>query len=205
MRALTLLAALALLPAGAALAGKPGPPMTYTKESADKRFVFVMIAPDSLETELTRWNEQTKARIKDIRTRYATSGLYKNDGSKEPLWTVDWYRAGVAVPADGVHLVRFGRSPFFRGKAKPLTKEALKVEGLAFFARGKLLREYSIAELVDRPEQLPRGASIFKWVKTRELLDGAQQFRIVTYDGNRVLFDLKTGKILKKEQVKGAE
>ena len=39
---------------------------------------------------------------------YTQSGLYRNDGSRDPLWTFDWYAYNVDVAADGVHLVRHG-------------------------------------------------------------------------------------------------
>jgi hypothetical protein len=200
MRAVSSLAVLVLLfTAPAAFADKPGPPTTYKQLSADGRFVFVMLSPDSVETELLRWNEQFGNQIKAIRTVYSRSGLYKNDGSKEPLWTVDWHRTGVAVPADGTHLVRFGNWPHARrAREMPPDKEALKQEAVSFFARGKLLRSYTIGELVDRPEQLPRSVSHFRWLKSSAIDDGRQQFEAVTHDGNRILFDLKTGNIVTK-------
>ncbi len=203
MRGIALLAILvALSSKTVARADKPAPPTTYKITSADDRFVFVMISPDSLETEMSRWNEQFKDQIKAIRTVYTKSGLYRNDNSKQPQWTVDWYRHTVAVPSDGIHLVRFGGWPYFRdARKKAPDKKALQREALSFLANGKLLREYSIGELVDRPEQLPRTVSHFKWLKSWTLQDPEQRFEAITYDGNRLVFDLKTGKLLKKERL----
>lgn len=87
------------------------PPYTYKKFSNDGKFVFVMIPRTSLENELQFWNEETKKVIKSIREMYPKSGLCKNDGSKEPLWTVDWYEYSVQVSNDGVHIVVGGPWP----------------------------------------------------------------------------------------------
>jgi hypothetical protein len=204
MRAILLFVVLALLlPVEVARADKPAPPTTYQKVCSDGRFVFVMHSPDSLETELGRFNPEFAQKIKAIRTRYPKSGLYKNDNSNELLWTVDWYRSSVAVPSDGIHLVRFGNWPFLRqARTQPPDAKALKQEALSFFARGKLLKSYSIGEVVDQPQDLPRTVSHFRWLKDSRFLDRDQQFEVITYDGNRIRFDLATGKVLEKTRIK---
>jgi hypothetical protein len=203
MRVTFLLAVLAVLaalqPSGPALADKSGPPQTYTRASDDGEYVFVMLSPRSLEEEVRTYNDQAAARVRAIRGKYTRSGLYKGD-SREPLWTVDWYRGNVIVPSDGVHLVRFEYRPLHTArKQNPIAKEDLQREALAFFARGKLLRGYAVAELVDRPDLLPRSVVHFGWMKAHKLLDRGR-LEVVTHDGNRLTFDLKTGKILKKER-----
>jgi len=193
----------ALFQARIVLTEKPGPPITYRETTANKQYVFIMIAPDSLETELKRWNDETKNEIRAIRTMYAKSGLYKNDGSKEPLWTVDWYRRNVVAASDGIHMVTFGYSSSTNaGKTQAISKEELQQEAVSLFANGKLLKRYAIADLVDRPDQLPRSVSHFQWLEKSNMLDGQHQFEVVTCDNNRILFDLKTGNIAKKEPIK---
>ena len=68
----------------------------YTIKTSDGRYVFVMLAgsPANLDS-------------RDPLAKYPASGLYRNDGSYTPLWTVDW-SAYVILPSDGVHLVRKG-------------------------------------------------------------------------------------------------
>jgi hypothetical protein len=203
MRSLLLVAALALMPTEAAFADKPGPDSTYKQKSADGRFVFVMLAPVSLEEEVSGVNPQYAPTLRALRTQYTKSGLYKNDGSKDPLWTVDWYKRPVVVADDGVHLVAFGRWAYFKeARTKPPDMEALKREALSFYAKGKLLRTYSIGELVDTPGLLPRSVSHFRWLKSSALLDISRQFEVITHDGNRVLFELSTGKLLNKAPVR---
>ena len=53
------------------------------------------------------YHEQSRKEVNAIRERYSKSGMYRNDGTREPLWTVDWW-AVVTVPGDGVHVIRQG-------------------------------------------------------------------------------------------------
>ena len=79
---------------------------------------------------------------------YPVSGLYRNDGSLEPLWSVPWYSFSVAVADDGEHLVRYGPWPSSTAEL-----------AVAFYRRGELIRAYRIDELVRSPEVLPRSVS----------------------------------------------
>src|SRR6266851_3190844 len=103
--------ALAVVTAGSpALADKPAPRSSYKQIAPGGKYVFVMISPMPLEQDVQGRNEETAAGIREIRRLYMRSGLYHNDGSVEPLWTVDWYALGVVVASDGVHLIRQGPS-----------------------------------------------------------------------------------------------
>ena len=116
---------------------------------------------------------------------YTLSGLYRDDGSAEPLWTVNWYAHGVEVASDGVHLVRHG--PFAASTDQ---------EALSFFADGRLLRTYLIRELVDNPLLLKRTASHFFWQKDGRFEDPRLEYTLTTHDGNRFVFDVRTGAIV---------
>lgn len=188
-----------------AMADKPAPPFSHTKVSANGKFVFVMLSPLPAADELKLYNEEARVGFKAIRDRFQKSGLYKNDGSKEPIWTVDWYRHEVDIANDGVHLVRHGRWPSLEGKFKDknrtITKKDLKQEAVSFFAKGKLLREYTIGEVVDRPGELRMTVSHFMWRKSARLVNEKSQFELGTLDGNLVRFDLTTAKIIEKKKV----
>jgi hypothetical protein len=204
MRLLTVLAILTLLGlADPVRADKVGPPGTYKVLSANERFVFVMIAPEPAEQELRRYNEDHQKVVKAIRDAYPRSGLYKN-GSDKPLWTVDWHSPAVRVANDGVHVVRYGRAASLEQRRKTpnrtITQKDLKQEAVSIIARGKLLLEYSIGELVDDPKQLPMTVSHFRWAKQIRILDDKKQLEVVTLDRNRILIDLKTAKIVEKKK-----
>lgn len=115
-------------------------PYTYTKLSPNGQYLFVMLAPGKeLAGEVP----------------YTVSGLYFNDTSTTPIWTVDWYAYAVDVLSDGVHLVRWGDS-----WAHDTSDEAL-----TFFANGKVLRSYTVGDVIDTALGLPRNVSEFFWVK----------------------------------------
>ncbi len=173
--------------ASAARADSPAPPFSYTKPSPGGRFIFVMIPQGTLDDEMRHWNEETKAKIRAIRQTYTQSGLYRNDGSSTPLWTVDWYAYDADVASDGIHLVRCG--PW----ASRLDEEAF-----SFFASGKLVRTYAISELIDSESDLPHTASHFGWCERRRLDDAALRYAVSTTDGNSFVFDITNGVIVQE-------
>src|SRR5262245_19920850 len=96
MRSTFVLAFLTILVGGEAVrADKQDGPISYERVSANKKFVLVVHAPGAKGKS-------------DLRDAYPKAGLYKNDGSKDPLWTIDWHRDQVYVANDGIHLVREG-------------------------------------------------------------------------------------------------
>jgi len=196
MRVLLILAAMAFFGfLNCVRADKPAPPLSHKTVSANGKYVFVMISPlPKLDASV--------AESKAIRAKYAKSGLYKNDGSVEPLWTVDWYRYKVDVASDGEHVVRHGNWPEREGgfENPSVSKEELKQEAVSFFAKGKLLRQYSIVELIDEPKNLKVSVSHFEWRKNSQYSDDKRQFEVVTQDGNRILFDVTTAKIIEKKK-----
>ena len=135
------------LSASTAFGDKPVPPHSYTIVSADRRYLFVMLAPTLDNDKSFRPQEKSTEALK-IRKRYAKSGLYLNDGSTVPLWTVDWYATAVVLPSDGVHLIRKG--PWASTSSD---------EALTFFASGKELKAYKVKDLISLTSLLPHSVS----------------------------------------------
>jgi hypothetical protein len=171
-----------------AVADSPAPPQSYKKIAPGGKYVFVMIAPVTVEEDIRAWNEKTAAGIREIRSKYNRSGMYRNDGSTEPLWTVDWY-AGVEVASDGIHLVRHG--PW---------ASSTDQEAISFFADGNLLRTYLIRELVDNPVLLGWTVSHFFWLEESRFDDARMEYALTTKDGNRYVFNLRSGEIVSKSR-----
>jgi hypothetical protein len=174
----------------AALAYKPAYPKTFTITTPNQKFLFVMYF------EYDDW----KSRDKDLFADYPATGLYKNDGSKELLWRFDSFKFEweLDLASDGVHLVRFG--PGLRG----IDKENLKREAVSFFANGKLLRTYSVGDLIKRPKELlPEWTSSapFSWVKKSKFDEDNFQYSIITNDGEQVVFDIQTGQIISQRTI----
>jgi len=110
---------------------------SYKMVSADSKYVFVMLHGKQRESD-----------------QYPQNGLYLNDGSKTPLWTVDWI-AYVFLPSDGVHLVRSG------GWAHQ--EDGYDAEAISFLAYGKVLKTYRVRDLIDFPSLLPHSSNHYEW------------------------------------------
>jgi hypothetical protein len=167
----------------------PVPPFSYKKPSPNGLYVFVMIAPVPLDSDAKRWIEEKAAEISEIRRVYSRSGLYRNDGSTEPLWTIDWYAHYIEVGSDGIHLIRMG--PW---------ASSTDTEALSFFANGELMRTYEVRDLVSTSLLLPHSVSHFQWLDESNVDEGRQEFTVRTLDGNRFVFDMRTGQIVSESR-----
>jgi hypothetical protein len=185
-----------------AFADSEAPPSSYKKVTPGEKYVFVMLPRETVEQEIRRWNEENQSRIREIRRTYKQSGLYRNDGSADPLWTVDWFAYGVDVASDGIHLVRRGRWALApEDHNAPLGGAALDQEAVSFFANGRLLRTYKIGELVTNPARLHRSWSHFVWQEEGLFDDQRLEYRLATLDGNRFVIDVRTGEITTDSRV----
>ena len=171
-----------------AFADTPTKPSSYQQVVPNEKYVFVMIAPVTVEEDVRFWKEEMVAGIREIRSRYTRSGLYRNDGSVEPIWTVDWYSSRVQPMFDGIHLIRPGPWAWLNENKSP----DLDCEAVSFFANGKLLKTYRVSELVDNPGSFERSVSHYWWMQEGSQ-SGELEYTITTLDGNRFTFDLRTG------------
>jgi hypothetical protein len=168
-----------------ARADKPGPPFSYRVVSGNGAYVLVMLPPRNEEEDPRHWIEDKANEIRAIRAQYSQSGLYRNDGSKAPLWTVDWYAFTIHVASDGIHLVR--RGPW---------ASRYNDEAVSFLANGRLLRTYRIDELVESPKSLPHSVSHFQWLERDAFNDDELRYTVWTKEGKRIDFNVKTGEIV---------
>jgi hypothetical protein len=186
-----------------ALADQEGVFASFTAETSDKKYIFVMLNPENP----SGWGND----------KFSQSGMYLNDGSTTPLWTVDWLNR-VFLPADGEHVVR--RDKYRRYSA------TYEEESLSFFHKDNLLKTYRTKDIVDFPWLLPHTSSHYK-VTIADLYlnspgDGVlmkvdrgegyplnsgveidnknQTISIQTFHNDTYLFDLKTGNIISSTQ-----
>jgi hypothetical protein len=180
-----------VLAATPALADSPVHPHSYKEVTPGGKYVFVMIAPGTIEDDVQHCNEETAARIREVRRTYTRSGMYRNDGSVEPLWTVDWYAHHVDLTTDdGVHLIRpLPWAPLGKDRAPDLACEAV-----SFFANGHLLRTYQVGELVDDVSRIEQSVSHYHWQQDGRVT-GEFAYEITTMDGNHYVFDVRTGEM----------
>ncbi len=169
--------ALALSFGAPALADTPAPPRDYTEVTENGEYIFVMLAPPE------KWIQKNP----ELRKTYKESGLYKNDGSTTPLWTVYWYSFSVYPSSDGKHVVRMG--PW-----------ATSVDNLAlaFYENGKPLKQYLIKDLVKNQLKLRHTVSHFFWKSELRFNDKEETIFLTTTDGQTYLFSVKTGEIIQR-------
>ncbi|HEV2800510.1 MAG TPA: hypothetical protein VGW12_08440 [Pyrinomonadaceae bacterium] len=161
------------------------PPRSYATPSSDGKFVFVMIAPTEAERDGIYLRDEDKRETQKVRAKYPASGMYLNDDSTTPLWTVDWYSYSVLVVSDGIHLVR--RGPW----ASNLSDEAL-----TFFANGKELRSHKVGDLVDTKMFLFQTVSHYMWEDSMNLDENRRTLSVATLSKERYVFDYTTGEII---------
>jgi hypothetical protein len=175
---------LLVLLAADASAYKPARPKSHTTTSPDGRHIFVMLSSDPIDEELQHWNEQMVPGVRALREKWSKSGMYRNDGSAEPLWTVDWYAYVVSVPSGGEYVVRYNAGGW-SWQGQP---------ALAFYRRGELVRSYEIDELVTVPALIEHGDWLGRW----GLDDGSMTVRVTTETEDRCVFDVRTGEMVSR-------
>jgi hypothetical protein len=109
---------------------------SYTAETAGKKYVFVMRRNDGGDDYL-------------VGDKYKWSGMYRNDGSTAPLWTVDW-KQRVFLPDDGKHVVRFGSRRY---------SATYREEAFTFVSEGKSIKSYQVRDLIAFPYLLPHSSA----------------------------------------------
>ena len=104
--ALTFLLASAL---GRAACGKAVKPISWRQVSEDGQFVLVMVSPLPVDEDAGP-PVLDGTEIRGIRATYSQSGMYRNDGSQTPLWTIHYFAwtYHVHIAPDGRHLIVAG-------------------------------------------------------------------------------------------------
>lgn len=177
---ITTLAGGLLLYTGAVRADSEAGPRDFQVKSANGSYVLVVLPA----YKFTR-------RDPALRARYKTSGVYKRENPVKPLYSVSPQTRTGFLSGDGKYLVEMG--PWAR---------QVSDRAFAFYANGKMLREYRIEQLVADQLSLPRSVSHFMWLKDARLNDATRDFSVATLDNRRYVFALSTG-LLKSGQLVG--
>ena len=196
---------------GKASATTIAPPSDYAIVTANGQFIFVMLLNESEHTFGEGANRFCFCNVvSEWRAKYPQSGLYKNDGSTQPLWTVGWYDTSVDVSSDGRHLLRWG---------------GVFGQFLTFYEDGKPIKGYWIEQLVRHPELIPLvyspGYFMFRqqfvrtfdtiaarslhkrwfWSEGIKFDDAAGEFTLTFTSGERYVFDISTGEIVLQDNI----
>ncbi len=147
-------------------------------------------------------------------SNYRQCGMFLNNSSLVPLWTVDW-SGYIYLPNGGEFVVKRGRWA--------RTSGTYNEEVLSFFSNGKLLKSQSTRNLIDFPWLLIHSSSHYQWQTPDGMhlsndgeggfskLNYGQRFEtnagvdvddenktilVTTIFSDKIKFDLKTGKLI---------
>lgn len=204
---LPLTACLLTLAASPALAaGTLDDAVSYTKPVGSE-FVFVMLGDPEVEAKA---KEDARKEFAELRAKYARTGLYRQ-GSGELVWAIEDGKyapyENVTLAADGVHLVRLDgdwwREKDFTGGRARLPEDEVQRQldspALSFFAGGQLLKQYTIRDLIEKPEMLPETPRYVLWSSGGVLNEQTGRFMLMTQDAHRVTFDYRTGELISRK------
>jgi hypothetical protein len=155
----------------------------YQRTTSDKAYILVIFCPPPEEKKPDEYPcfENT-----DIRKKYSQAGLYKNDGSSNPLWVVDWFFPlidSVYISSDSNYLVTVRSPQYFLGKPHSF---------IGFYERGKLLKEHGIGPLIKNADELPTKGRF----KNISFDDARGQLSITTNEDKNYIFDIRSGEII---------
>jgi hypothetical protein len=162
--------------------------------SQDGRYVLVMVSPHPVDEDASRHDRE--AEVREIRKTYKQSGLYPNDGSSEPLWTIPYH-----IPDYAVYIAPDGRHLVIAMQHWSHTISNIPPGGVVFFYRnGEALASYRDYELIScfafksMANRLYRGHVID--CQEASFDPQARTYTVQTSQSEEIVFDVTTGKIV---------
>ena len=212
MRPLAVLLSVALA-AGARAENEPIPEATsYAKPVAGGRFVLVQLGNPDAEMNSKHSKEAEQAKFRELRQKYPAPGLYTAD-TAELVWGLP---AGefaaydhTFVSPDGVYLVRvegefWKTEAYTGGRLRPAAEqEQAQIDGpaVSFWKSGEKLKQYSVRDLIAKPDQLPATPKHVLWYAGGKMAADAPRFSLNTQESVRYTFDYTTGALLARTEV----
>lgn len=182
---------------------------TRTIQSANGKYLLVLLSPDTREIADSRWNDpateegdRERRRVRRIEKQYSQSGLYRNDGSSDLLWPIDYITVSkdIYVADDGVHLVLAYLA--WNGSEGTASDRG---NALEFYARGQPLSVFNEDQLLVGYVARLRFSRLIDdgWPNTAwptctssQFDTQAQTFEITTNWGDMFRFDIMTGALV---------
>ena len=184
-----------------AFADSPAPPVPLVFSNEDRSNVYFTMVP-------AKYGKDYKIE----RKAYGVAYRLDADGKSTELYrTEGWYSFTVFISGDGRYLVRMG--PWSVGHGPEENDLAV-----AFYKDGKLIKQYSTADLVRDKSKVVATVSHYFWqapspldqrvteaerLKLRLHLDDNNMFKLHTIDGWTYSFDATTGGIKSTTKTKG--
>lgn len=150
-----------------------GPPASYEwiAGANDEYRLVMLVTTDPIYTD------EGKA--------YPVSGLYKNDGSVEPLWQVERVGSRVRVTQDGRYLAQIGGSVY-----------SLDAMAVIFFDRGKPIRTLKVSDFIKPFEEPKAKMAGYAWNQGIAFDDKRGLLRIRTLNGEVLYYSMATGQLV---------
>ena len=160
-------------------------PWVTTSEYGD--FFFKMVP--------SKWKKEGEKYVID-QEPFGVAYKISDDGEFKKVWqTKGWYTFEGYLSDDGLYFVRFGP---WASDQKNHTDLAI-----AFYDRGKLLKEYKVKELIKNPDSLENSVSHYMWRPVKQSKPNGfygETFHLVMIDKTTYSFDFKTGEIINQEK-----
>jgi len=155
------------------------PLVTHKKVMNNGKFLLVMVYPK--ENSLNQNNP-----LNEI---YPKSGLYRNDGGREPIWTLPGpFEGQVFLSADGDFLANIVFASDCNG------------DGVCVYHKGKLLRAHKITDLT-RADSVQEACPACIWHGKVDFNEADETFVLEANDGRVWRFDLRTGEAVTERQI----
>ena len=174
------------------LADSPAAPRPWVATSERGDFFFKMVPP--------KWKEEGDSYAVE-REPFGITYEISEDGEFNEVWrTEGWYTFEGYLSEDGRYFVRFGPWASDQENHTDLA--------IAFYDRGKLLKEYQVKELIKKSDLLEDSVSHYVWrpvIQSKPNGFYGGTFHLVMIDKTTYSFDYETGEIIIREKDKKAK
>ncbi len=137
-------------------------------------------------------------RTEDVALFPPLSSSIRSTALTEHRWQQLYVRCLLPSPCpQNIQVVRFG--PWTRGLKAKASDQAI-----AFYLDGRLLHSYSTLDIAGTPSNIDRSSNhyeVFDAVPGYERGPGMDLFRVHTFDGRLLSFDMDTGVLVRTDRV----
>jgi hypothetical protein len=170
-----------------ARADSPAAPFPWVISSKDGEIVFKMVP--------AKWRVDEHGKVIVERDSFGAAYGLDADGNFVERWrTEGWYTFQAFLSEDGQYLVRMGP---WASDRKDFTDLAI-----AFYDRGKLVKEYQVRDLVKDTSKLEMSVSHYMWSPEKQSEPNGIRgglFHLVCIDKTAYDFNISTGEIISTE------
>jgi len=182
-----------LLTASAVYADTEVEPYPWAVASSSGQYLFKMVP--------AKWHFDKKEKFVVDRDSYGVAYSLDENGKFVEMWRVKgWFAWRVFLSEDGRYLVRMG--PWANDQENHTDL------AVAFYDKGKLLKQYEVRELLKDASKVRESVSHYDWAPAAQTqpngLDG-DMFHLVMRDQSAYSFDVTTGEIAEATIDKGAK